>query len=402
MSALTDKFNRLGMENAPGQEGTREGQVMDLAGFHGKFIDFGHGDVGAHEPLPDAFRYFQEGLKENSDQAFTPYRGRADIAAHVAENLSAFTGAAIDPKKNIILTPGTQGALFLAMGANIMPGDKVAIVQPDYFDNRKMVEFLQGEAVPVVLNYQDTKVGSGIDLEILEKAFADGVKVFLFSNPNNPTGCVYSYDEIIRIAALAKEYHVTLIVDQLYSRQIYPGAAYTHLCAQKEIPDNLITIIGPSKTESASGYRLGAGFGTPEIIQRMEQLQGIVSLRCAGYNQAVFRAWFREPDGWLAARLKEHQRIRDDLLALTEEFDGVSARPTDGGSYIFFELPELKVSIEEFTRICEKNADVIVTPGTEFGPQFTHHFRINFSQDHDVCIDAVRRVFRIMEVLKKR
>lgn len=67
-------------------------------------------------------------------------------------------------------------------------------------------------------------------------------------------GCVYSYEEITGIAALAKKYEVTLIVDELYSRQVYPGIPYTHLCAQKEIPENLITILGPSKTESLSGF----------------------------------------------------------------------------------------------------------------------------------------------------
>lgn len=398
---ILEKFERLGMENAPGQEDGSGSDVVELEGYHGRFVDFGHGDVLAHEVLPGAVEHFLEGMKDGSDQAYTRYRGRATVLEDVAEKLSKFVGIPLDPAKNLILTPGTQGALFLAMGANIMPGDKVALIQPDYFDYRKMVEFLQGIIVPITPDYKNTTYGSGIDLEALEKAFRDGVKLFLFSNPNNPTGCVYSKEEIVAIAKLAKKYNVVLVVDQLYSRQIFPGVAYTHLCAQEELPENLVTIIGPSKTESASGFRLGVAFGTPEIIHRMEKLQGIVSLRCAGYNQSVFRAWFREPEGWMDARIKEHARIRDSLLKLVAEYPGVSARKTDGGSYIFIELPEMTVSIERFCRICQKSADVIVTPGTEFGPQFTRHFRINFSQEHDICIDAVRRVLNVMEVYRK-
>lgn len=94
---------------------------------------------------PGSFEIFKAGVEEGAAQAYTLYRGRKTILEHVAGHLSAFTGAAIDPAKNIILTPGTQGALFLAMGSNIMPGDKVAIVEPDYFANRKMVEFFHGE-----------------------------------------------------------------------------------------------------------------------------------------------------------------------------------------------------------------------------------------------------------------
>lgn len=71
---------------------------------------------------------------------------------------------------------------------------------PDYFANRKMVEFFHGEMVPVRMAYDEVTEGAGLDLDALEQAFKDGVKLFLFSNPNNPVGCVYSYDEICAIA----------------------------------------------------------------------------------------------------------------------------------------------------------------------------------------------------------
>ena len=101
-----------------------------------------------------------------------------------------------------------------------------------------MTEFFGGELVPVLMHYEDKEKGSGIDLAALEEAFRGGVKLFLFSNPNNPAGCVYSRDEILKIAELAKKYGATLIVDELYSRQVYAGVEYTHLCAQSEIPEN--------------------------------------------------------------------------------------------------------------------------------------------------------------------
>ena len=251
------------------------------------------------------------------------------------------------------------------------------------------------------MHYKDDPEKSGIDLEQLEKAFQDGVKLFLFSNPNNPTGAVYSYDEIVKIAKLAKQYEAVLIVDELYSRQVFDGKRYTHLCAQKVIPDNMVTIMGPSKTESLSGFRLGVAFGSEAIIARMEKLQAIVSLRCAGYCQAVFQTWFREPEGFMEQRIAEHQRIRDDLLAVIAETPGVEARVTDAGSYLFVELPELEVSITEFAQIVRVLADVTITPGTEFGPQFTRHFRVNFSQEHDAAVDAMKRIMAVMERYRK-
>lgn len=400
---IREKFELLGIDNAPGQESLQKNMALDLRGekLPGAKVDFSHGDVDAHEPTPGSLGVFVEGFLEGGSQAYTPYRGKKDILEQVAADLAAFSGAPVDPASELILTPGTQGALFLAMGANVMPGDKVAIVEPDYFANRKMVEFFGGEMVPVQMYYKNVSVGSGIDLAELEKAFQAGVKVFLFSNPNNPVGCVYSFDEIVKIAALAKQYDVTLIVDELYSRQVYPGVKYTHLRAQKEIPDNLITIIGPSKTESLSGFRLGVAYGTAEIIERMEKLQAIMALRCSGYNQAVFHTWFHEPDGWMAARVSAHCDIRNAILEVISTVPGVSARPTDGGSYLFVEIPELEVSLHQFIRIVREMANVTLTPGTEFGSQFLHQFRINFSQDKTRAVDAMKRVFAVMDRYRK-
>ena len=400
---IREKFELLGIDNAPGQESLQKNMALDLRGekLPGAKVDFSHGDVDAHEPTPGSLGVFVEGFLEGGSQAYTPYRGKKDILEQVAADLAAFSGAPVDPASELILTPGTQGALFLAMGANVMPGDKVAIVEPDYFANRKMVEFFGGEMVPVQMYYKNVSVGSGIDLAELEKAFQAGVKVFLFSNPNNPVGCVYSFDEIVKIAALAKQYDVTLIVDELYSRQVYPGVKYTHLRAQKEVPDNLITIIGPSKTESLSGFRLGVAYGTAEIIERMEKLQAIMALRCSGYNQAVFHTWFHEPDGWMAARVSAHCDIRNAILEVISTVPGVSARPTDGGSYLFVEIPELEVSLHQFIRIVREMANVTLTPGTEFGPQFLHQFRINFSQDKTSAVDAMKRVFAVMDRYRK-
>lgn len=265
-----------------------------------------------------------------------------------------------------------------------------------------MVQFFHGELVPVPMRYENAKDCAGIDLDVLEDAFRQGVKLFLFSNPNNPVGCIYSYEEICAIAAMAKKYGATLIVDELYSRQVYYDRPYTHLCAQKEIPENLITIMGPSKTESLSGYRLGAAFGTAEIIERMEKLQAIMSLRCSGYNQAVFNTWFNEPEGWLPARVKAHQEICEAIMERLAGVPGVFARPAEGGSYLFVTIPELEVSLHQFIRIVREMAAVTVTPGTEFGPQFLHQFRINFSQDKENAVAAIDRLLQVMERYRKK
>lgn len=396
---IIEKFARLDVDNAPGQEGRQKAAQLDIRGekLSGVAVDFSHGDVDAFAPIPGALETFISGVELGGEQAYTEYRGKKHLREYLAQKLAAFAGVAIDPEQNIILTPGTQGALFLAMGATVAHGDKVAIVEPDYFANRKLVAFLGGQLMPAPMYHTKHSDCAGLDLAVLEQAFKDGAKVFLFSNPNNPTGVLYSAEEISAIAKLSTQYGVTVIADELYSRQIFSGHTHVHLCAMPNAPENLVTIIGPSKTESLSGYRLGTAFGTAAIIDRMEKLQAIMALRCGGYNQAVFKSWLNEPQGWLAQRVQQHQAIRDDLLQQLQAAAGIEARMPEGGSYLFVKLPALDVSMQDFIKILRIQAQVIVTPGTEFGPQFTDWFRINFSQNHQAAIAAIERLLTLME-----
>lgn len=394
MSSIEDKFKALATDNAPGQEVRQAtgniGNLMVGTVLTGTPVDFSHGDVDAFTPTPGSLEAFLGAVEAGGRQAYTEYRGSADIRAELADRLSTFTGAAVSGQESLILTPGTQSALFLSVAATVAAGDKVAIVQPDYFANRKLVQFFGGEIHPVSIDYQNDVTGAGLDLAQLKTAFEAGVRVFLFSNPNNPTGVVYSPEEIQAISDLAKTYGVTVIADQLYSRLRYEGTTYTHLRASGLPENQVVTIMGPSKTESLSGYRLGVAFGAPAIIERMEKLQAIVSLRAPGYNQAVLRTWFNEPEGWMDERIAQHQAIRDDLVRIFREA-GLKVRIPQAGSYLFPGLPALRVSLQDFVRLLRHQANVTVTPGTEFGPHHSN-IRLNFSQDHKAAVAAGERI----------
>lgn len=401
MTTIEEKFKKLGTDNAPGQEVRQRADDAANAGavIPGTPVDFSHGDVNesAFAPTPGALDAFVDGFEEGGAQAYTEYRGQAAIRERVAAHLTQFTGAKVSAQEQLIVTPGTQGALFLAIGATVVPGDKVAIVAPDYFANRKLVEFIGAEVVPVPMAYLGSRDKAGIDLDKLEAVFKQGIKTFLFSNPNNPAGVIYSKQEIDAIASLANRHGVTVIVDQLYSRLLYPGRDYTHLRATDIDPKLVVTIMGPSKTESLSGFRLGVAFGAEHLVERMEKLQAIVSLRAPGYCQAVLNTWFNEPQGWMADRIRKHQAIRDDLLSLLRDVQGLEVRAPEAGSYIFPRLPKLRIDLPQFTRTLRLQAGVTVTPGTEFSKDATDSIRLNFSQNHQAAADAIRRTIQIIE-----
>ncbi len=400
---LDEKFRALEADNAPGQELRQNIGDLEAMMRGGKLdgvpVDFSHGDVDAFPPTPGASEAWNAGFGRGGQQAYTEYRGAARIREGLAEHLGTFTGRPVSAGSELIITPGTQGALFLALGATVTSGTKVAVVEPDYFANRKLVTFFGGELVPIPLRYQGRPSENDPDLNRLETAFKNGTKVFVFSTPNNPTGLVYSRSAISAISVLAAAHDVTVIVDQLYSRLLYSGEVYTHLRACERLPENLLTIMGPSKTESLSGFRLGVAFGTPTLIDRMERLQAIVSLRAAGYNQAVLETWFQEPVGWMERRIRDHEVIRDELLKIFRTADFLTATP-QAGSYLFPQLPPLDVELQTFVRLLRHQAGVTVTPGTEFAPTLCKSIRLNFSQDRTAAVSAAERIVRMVEVYR--
>jgi len=404
MITLDEKFRALEADNAPGQEVRQDIGNLDAIMRGGKFdgvpVDFSHGDVDAFPPTPGSSEAWKDGFDRGGHQAYTEYRGAAEIREELAERLGTFTGRSVSADSELIITPGTQGALFLALGATVIAGTKVAVVEPDYFANRKLVKFFGGEIVPIPLYYQGTPSENDPDLNLIEDAFKSGTKVFVFSTPNNPTGLVYSSNSIAAISTLAATHNVTLIVDQLYSRMLYSGEVYTHLRVCDIQPENIITIMGPSKTESLSGFRLGTAFGTARLIERMERLQAIVTLRAAGYNQAVLDTWFQEPAGWMEKRIREHEVIRDELLKIFRAADFLTATP-QAGSYLFPQLPPLDVEPNMFVRLLRHQAGVTVTHGTEFAPGYSDSIRLNFSQDHAAAVTAAGRIVKMVEGYRK-
>ena len=400
MTSLDKKFMNLSSDNTPGQE-VRQSNDQFIALMRGKKIvghpvDFSHGDVDAFLPAPGAREAWEQGYEQGGQQAYTEYRGDTFIRNGLAARLERFTGAPIAADRELIITPGTQGALFLALGSVVEQGTKVAIIEPDYFANRKLVNFFGGEIFPIPLIYEENAVEKGPNLELLEKAFKAGVQVLVFSTPNNPTGLVYSKAVIESIANLATSKDVTVIVDQLYSRLLYSEGVYSHLRACKIQPKDLITIMGPSKTESLSGFRLGTAFGTPKLIDRMEKLQAIVSLRAAGYNQAALGTWFQEPTGWMENRITQHEAIRDDLLGVFR-CAGLETSTPQAGSYLFPKLPTLDLSTDIFVWMLRHQAGVTVTPGAEFGPNSGGSIRLNFSQDHTTAVAAANRIVEMVQ-----
>ncbi|HEY4463750.1 MAG TPA: aminotransferase class I/II-fold pyridoxal phosphate-dependent enzyme [Streptosporangiaceae bacterium] len=391
MRPMPRRLSEIHVGSSPGQKrlAGRPAQLPDDAAA----VDFSHGDVDAFPPHPAAEAAFAAAVSEGGQAAYTRYRGNSGVRQRLSERLAALTGAPVDPEDELIITPGTQSGLFLSLASLAEHGDRVGIIEPDYFANRRIVRFLGAEPVPIRLNLFAGPSRPVLDVRELRAALRTaGAHVLCLSNPNNPTGAVLPAPAVAELAEMCVEDDVFVVMDQLYCRQIFTETAFTHLRALPGMRTRCVTLAGPSKTESLSGYRVGAAIGPGWLIDRMEAVLSITSLRAPGYSQRVLDTWLAEEPDWLAARVRAHRAIRDQILEIVRKLDGARVREPEAGSYLFVQLPELKVAASEFFRELADREAVIVTPGSEFGDGFDDFFRINFSQDAEAAGAAIERL----------
>ncbi len=357
-------------------------------------LDITYADTHRFPPVDWASEEFVKAAT-GSGMTYTPYRGDAGVRADVAANVGPLIDHEIDPDREVILTPGTQAGLYSALAALLNPGDKVVVPDPDYITSDRSVRYFDGEVLPVPLIWDEGQ-SPRLDLDILRSQLAKGPKLVMFSHPNNPTGAVFTPDHVAEIAAVIAETDVLVLVDQLYCRLVYDQAPFAHLATLPGMWERTLTTFGPSKTESLSGYRIGAAVGHPELITRMEDVMGIASLRAPAYAQHVMSRWIRDDEEYVRTRTVEYQALRDRSVEALRAMPGVDVRVSGGSAYLFPSFAGLRATDQEIALALKRDAGLTVNPGYQFGARGDGHFRICFAQDEQVWEGALERMAAVL------
>lgn len=397
--------SRITQLQVPGRAGTnhssaREADLSLIAKAPKGFLDTTHFDTVRFPPPPWAADDFAAAL-EDGDNAYSPYRGNQQVLAEVAKNVSNFLGRPIDPSQNLILTPGTQAGLFSALGSLVEPGTRVALFTPEYLFSERILRFFGADigAVPLTLEGPD---GPTPDLDALEQEFAThGARVLVFSHPNNPTGSVYSAATIAAIADLCKRYDVTVIADELYSRLLHSPQEFNHIASEPGMFERTVTLLGPSKTESLSGYRLGVVVAQAEIIARMENVQSITALRAPAYSQHLLVRWLRDDNSWLQERLVDFTALRELTESKLKRLPWLNWLPGEGTAYAWLDVSALGLSDFEVAAELLTDAAVLVSPGYQFGPGNEGHFRVCYARDEAIWASALDRMVEVLDKLAR-
>jgi aspartate/methionine/tyrosine aminotransferase len=361
---------------------------LQLDGAAHGLIDTTHFDVTRFPPPDWALPTFVAAA-ESGAAAYTAYRGGADIRGRCAEAVSALLSVDVDPERNLVLTTGTQGGLFAVLSALVDAGDRVALTDPEYLFAERIVRFLGAEVVRIPLHAG--RSGPHLDLQQLEDAAIGGIRLFLTSNPNNPTGTVYSEETVKGIARLATAHDFLVVVDELYCRLIYDETPFTHLAGEPGMDTRTVTLLGGSKTESLTGYRVGAVMASAEVIDAVEQVVAFSALRAPAYSQHVLAGWLHEDEDFVAERVRQLRVLQQHATERLRRIPGIRVQPGAGTAYLWPDVSGRDLTSLDAGRLCY-DAGVIVSPGYQFGPSGKTRFRMCFAQGEarlDAALDRI-------------
>lgn len=299
----------------------------------------------------------------------------------------------------ILVTTGAKLALAAFFLAVLNPGDQVLIPTPYWVSYVEQVKLAQGE--PVFVEGAEAK-SFKINADQLEELWNPRVKVLLLNNPSNPTGNLYTREELEALAAWAIDRNVLVLADDIYGHLVYNQAEFVSISSlSPEIRNQTVVITGVSKTYAMTGWRIGFAVGPQEIIQAMGQLTS--QLTSNPTTVAQYAAIAALQNGHKEAeemRLAFEERI-NTIYPLLNQVPGFRADKPQGAFYLFPNVEEA-MKLKGFTEVADFTNDILeqvglaLVAGDAFGSPY--HVRMSYATDLDTLKEAILRLENYMNM----
>jgi aspartate/methionine/tyrosine aminotransferase len=294
----------------------------------------------------------------------------------ISAKLEADNGIAADPGKEIIVTAGGMGGLYLALRSMLDPGDDVLVPQPSWLNYVSEIRLAGGNVVPVPLEASDNFT---LTADKIAACLTEKTKVLLFNTPANPTGRVVPKDELRKIAALARRKGFFIIADEVYEKFIWDGACHTSIASLPDAADITVTVNSFSKSYAMTGWRIGYACGNADVISSMVKLQENVYACANSVAQRAAIAALKGDDGSLGLMLKEYESRRRLLAGIISGIGGFRIAPCEGSFYMFADISSCGLSSEDFAMGMLAKNGLAVIPGEAFGPTGAGFVRMAFT-----------------------
>ena len=333
-----------------------------------------HGAVNLSQGFPDFSapddikRKAMEAIEADINQYAITW-GSKPFRDAIAQKTRAYLGLEIDPETEITVTCGSTEGMIAAMMATVDPGEEVIVFEPFYENYAPDAILSDARPRHVPLRAPDWS----FDREELRRTFNEKTKAIIVCNPNNPTGKVFTQDEMEFIGELCREFDALCFTDEIYEHILYPreGADIRHISmAQIEgMRERTVIVNSMSKTYSVTGWRVGYCIAPPEITSGIRKVHDFLTVGAAAPLQAAGAYALSLPQEYYD-RLQSEYRARRDLLLPVLEAAGFKTFVPDGAYYIMTDISGFGFPDDvEFTRHLIRDIGVACVPGSSFYSQ---------------------------------
>lgn len=358
------------------------------------------------EPDFDTPEHIRIAAKKAIDDGYThypPVSGYDDLKEAVVNKLKRDNGLEFK-KAQIIVSTGAKQSLVNVLLSLVNPGDEVIIPAPYWVSYPEMVKLAEGKVVPI---YTDVEQNFKITASQLEKAITPKTKVLLYSSPCNPTGSVYTEEELKQLAAvLEKHPNIIIISDEIYEHINFSGEHHS-IAKNNNIKDRVVVVNGLSKGFAMTGWRLGYIAAPEAIAKACDKIQGQITSGTSSISQRAAIAALSDNLKPTKEMKQIFQKRRDLIISLLKEIPGVKINEPQGAFYVFPDVSDLfgksdgtstiNNSSDMATYILNK-AHVALVSGDAFGNDKC--IRISYATSDDKIKEAISRIKNALTALK--
>jgi len=367
------------------------GRELSAKGIDVINLSFGEPDFFTPQHVKEAGK---QAIDDNYSY-YTPVSGYPELRKAIAEKLLKENGLSYNFDQ-IVVSTGAKQSLANVILCLIDPGDEVIVPTPYWVSYSEMIKLAEGETVFINATVEQN---FKITAEQLEAAITPKTKLFMFSSPCNPTGSVYSQEELASLAAVFEKYpNIYILSDEIYEHINFVGK-HTSIASFDAIKDRVVVVNGFSKSYAMTGWRVGYVAANKEIASACDKLQGqITSGTCSIAQRAALKA-YQDGLDTVHEMVAEFKKRRDVVYDLLKEVPGIKVNLPDGAFYFF---PEVKSffgktvngetinTAEDLSLYLLNEAHVSTVTGEAFGNEDC--IRISYAASEDTLREAVSRI----------
>ncbi len=319
---------------------------------------------------------------------YAPVPGLPELREKIAQKWPGWFGYDISAKE-VIVTAGAMEAMMGLMMTLFDPGDEVLVMDPGFASHIEEME-LTG-VIPSFVSLDESR-GWRLTEEVLRKAVSKKSRGIILINPNNPTGHVYSKEDIELIGKIVLEYNLWLTVDEPYEFMVYDGIQLFHPLNIPELRNHVIDVRSFSKKYSMTGWRVGYFVGSRELIAQFMKFHDNTVVSAPRVSQIAALGALEIPDAALREEIEALHRRRDLICQWLDKMPDLFSYVKPTGAYYIFPRILAELGDIEFSDRLLAEKQVVTTPGSAFGPQSAGHVRLCFSNSEEEINEGMRRI----------